>query len=200
MCLGLHHNLNRSTVISPVARQHRIRLWWTIYICDRMWGSKLGQAPCVRDDDITVDLPSMVGLNGDDAKEFPDPDYILARISLAKITGNIIRNIYSRGKPPPFVQSVNQVLRDLNLWMATLPDSVRLGVGRRSPERPILSLHLSFNQVCSLPSLVRTKLTFCSLSSLPLDQCYSMYLNKSESDHPPQTTTLPRTSQQSHQH
>lgn len=146
MSLGLHHNLPQTTKISAVQRQHRVRLWWTVYICDRMWGSKLGQPLAVRDDDITVDLPSMEGLTQEEGAEFFQLEYLLARISLAKITGDLIRTIYTRGKSPPFVQSVRQILRDLNSWMATLPDSIRLNQNGRSTERHLLSLHLSFNQ------------------------------------------------------
>ena len=133
--------------MDPVARQHRVRIWWTIYICDRMWGSKLGHPLMIPDSDITVDLPSFSGLTGEERIEFPDPEYIIASIKIAKIAGNIITNIYSRGRSPPFINSVQKVLRDLNVWMADLPDSIRLAEAGGCTPRHVVSLHLSFNQV-----------------------------------------------------
>ena len=101
----------------------------------------------IPDSDITVDLPSFSGLTGDERIEFPDPEYIIASIKLAKIAGNIITNIYSRGRSPPFINSVQKVLRDLNVWMADLPDSIRLAEAGGCTPRHVVSLHLSFNQV-----------------------------------------------------
>jgi proline utilization trans-activator len=147
MTIGLHHNLPHTVVIDPVVRQHRVRLWWTIYICDRMWGSKLGHPLIIQDSDISVDLPSMLDLNDRERAMFPDPDYIISSIKLARIAGSIISTIYCRGQPPPFVQSVQKILRDLNGWVATLPNPIKLAqVGGFTP-RHIVSLHLSFNQV-----------------------------------------------------
>ncbi|KFZ16540.1 hypothetical protein V502_05055 [Pseudogymnoascus sp. VKM F-4520 (FW-2644)] len=146
LTLGLHHNFPRTIVMDPVARQHRVRIWWTIYICDRMWGSKLGHPLMIPDRDITVDLPSFSGLTNEERAEFPDPDYIIASIKLAKIAGNIITTVYCRGHPPPFIQSVQKVLGDLNAWMADLPDTIRLAKAGGCTPRHVVSLHLSFNQ------------------------------------------------------
>ncbi|PVH70848.1 fungal-specific transcription factor [Cadophora sp. DSE1049] len=145
LTIGLHHNLPGSIALDPVARQHRVRIWWTIYICDRMWGSKLGHPLMIPDRDITVDLPSISGLTEEANAEFSDLSYIIASIKLARIAGEIVTNIYCRGKPPPFVQSVQRILRDLNAWMTALPESVRLSGSGSSP-RHVVSLHLSFNQ------------------------------------------------------
>lgn len=134
--------------MDPVARQHRVRIWWTIYICDRMWGSKSGHPLMIPDRDITVDLPSFSGLSDEERTAFPDPDHIIASIKLAKIAGNIITTVYCRGHPPPFIQSVQKVLGDLNAWMAALPDSIRLAETASCTSRHVVSLHLSFNQVC----------------------------------------------------
>ncbi|KFY20444.1 hypothetical protein V491_03713 [Pseudogymnoascus sp. VKM F-3775] len=111
-----------------------------------MWGSKVGHPLMIPDRDITVDLPSFSSLTDEEKTEFPDPDYIIASIKLAKIAGSIITTVYCRGHPPPFIQSVQKVLGDLNEWMAALPDSIRLSeIGGCTP-RHVVSLHLSFNQ------------------------------------------------------
>lgn len=101
----------------------------------------------IPDRDITVDLPSFSGLTNEERTEFPDPDHIIASIKLAKIAGNIITTVYCRGHPPPFIQSVQKVLGDLNAWMADLPDTIRLAKAGGCTPRHVVSLHLSFNQV-----------------------------------------------------
>ncbi|RDW58361.1 hypothetical protein BP5796_12291 [Coleophoma crateriformis] len=146
MTLGMHNNLPQSVAIEPIARQHRIRLWWTIYICENMWASKLSQRLKLRISDITVDLPTMGGLSLKEQEEFSDPEYIIASVKLATITGDILSKIYCRRNPPPFVQSVQAVLRDLKAWMARLHDGVRLNTSSTPNIRHIVSLHLSFNQ------------------------------------------------------
>lgn len=147
MSLGMHYNLPQSVAIDPIARQHRIRLWWSIYICESMWASKLGQPLMIRISDITADLPTMQGLSLKEQEEFSDPNYIVASINLATITGDIVSKIYCRRNPPPFVQSVQAVLRDLKAWMAELPDGIRLNTGNTPNLRHLVSLYLSFNQV-----------------------------------------------------
>ncbi|KAH6703133.1 fungal-specific transcription factor [Leptodontidium sp. MPI-SDFR-AT-0119] len=145
LTIGLHHNLPGSIALDPVAREHRVRIWWTIYICDRMWGSKLGHPLMIPDTNITVDLPSNSMLTEEAKAEFSDPAYIIASIKLARIAGEIVTSIYCRGHPPPFIQSVQRILRSLNAWMAALPESVRLSKSGSSA-RHVVSLHLSFNQ------------------------------------------------------
>jgi hypothetical protein len=39
-------------------RQRRVRIWWTVYIFDRMWGSKMGLLVLILDEDTYVDMPS----------------------------------------------------------------------------------------------------------------------------------------------
>lgn len=145
--MGLHHSLPNNTGVSPLIKEHRICLFWTIYCCDRFWSSKLGYPVGIVDTDIGVGLPSRPDLNEADRAELPDTDYILASIRLARIAGNIIGSIYRINNPPPFVPTVQKVLRELNAWIADLAVSVRLGKDGGPQSRPVVSIHLSFNQV-----------------------------------------------------
>lgn len=112
-----------------------------------MWASKLGQPLGIQDNDISVDLPSIQDVSENEKGELPDSGFVLASIELARIAGNIINTIYCRNKPPPFVQSVQKILRSLKKWVATLPANVRLGTHGGTTARHITALHLSFNQV-----------------------------------------------------
>lgn len=109
----------------------------------------MGYPVVIQDEDISVDYPSLAGLNDLQADEFsPSTEYITTGIKLARIAGNIVSNIYSRRKPgPPFVQSVQKILSDLKVWVASLPESLKLDEEGISIGRPrnIISLHLAFN-------------------------------------------------------
>lgn len=110
----------------------------------------------IRDEDIDVQLPSMLGLSVVEQEEFYDSDYILAHIKLSKITGSIINDLYQitqQGQPNPnkFEHSVQRILGDLRNWQTHLPTQVKVDF-RASPtysSRTCASLHLHFGQVSS---------------------------------------------------
>jgi hypothetical protein len=147
--IGLNHNIPESQLIDPVERQHRVRIWWTIYIFDRMWGSKMGMPSQILDDDIHVDMPSRTSPAQLHDEQFSDPEYQTANIELARIVGETIAKLYSRRKySETFLQRVQKLLKALKNWVDTLPDHLRLN--ENDPEmntKHISSLHLAFNQV-----------------------------------------------------
>ncbi|GFF43806.1 uncharacterized transcriptional regulatory protein C3C7.04 [Aspergillus udagawae] len=146
--IGLNHNIPESQLIDPVERQHRVRIWWTIYIFDRMWGSKMGMPSQILDDDIHVDMPSRISPAQLHDEQFSDPEYQTANIELARIVGETIAKLYSRRKySETFLQRVQKLLKALKNWVDTLPDHLRLN--ENDPEmntKHISSLHLAFNQ------------------------------------------------------
>jgi proline utilization trans-activator len=142
--MGMHLNIPESLLSDRAAREHRVRIWWSAYIFDRTWASKLGHPVSVHDDDIDVDLPCSDGFAGHE--DFGDHEYILRSIELARLTGRIIPSIYGRRRQlKPFSQRVQQALSDLTSWVESLPDHLRED-GMASPSN-IIYLHLTFNQV-----------------------------------------------------
>ncbi|KAL3476268.1 fungal-specific transcription factor domain-containing protein [Aspergillus californicus] len=148
LCIGLNHNIPESHIIDPVERQHRIRVWWTIYIFDRMWGSKMGLPSQILDDDIHLDMPSRILPAQVYEEQFSDAEYLKANIKLARIVGETIAKLYSRRKyNETFLQRVQKLLKALKNWVDTLPEHLRLNADE--PEmnlKHITSLHLAFNQ------------------------------------------------------
>ena len=148
LTIGLNHNISESQVKDPVERQHRVRIWWTIYIFDRMWGSKMGLPVSILDEDIYVDMPSDTSLQDHD-EQFSDTEYMVASIGLARIAGDTIAKIYSRRKyNETFLQRVQTLLKSLKSWVEALPEHIKLNSEDFSlTPKHIISLHLSFNQV-----------------------------------------------------
>lgn len=169
LTIGLNHNILESQVIDPVERQHRIQIWWTIYIFDRMWGSKMGLPMQILDDDIHVDMPSTISPRWRHEEELSDSDYMTANIKLARIVGETITKLYSRRKyQETFLQRVQKILKALKHWVETLPESLRLNMeDLESSKKPIVSLHLSFNQCVILttrPTLLHLLMTLSKKS------------------------------------
>lgn len=147
LTIGLHQNIRESDLPDKAARQHRIRVWWTIYVVDHLLGAKFGYPTFIRDDDIDVDLPSdLPCMKGDD---MISADYLVASIKLGKIAGVIITNLYSRKRlEQTFSQRVHKIFRDLRNWFETLSPELQLRNNASvQVARHILFLHLTFNQV-----------------------------------------------------
>ncbi|KAL2817368.1 fungal-specific transcription factor domain-containing protein [Aspergillus granulosus] len=148
LCIGLNHNIPESQCIDPVERQHRVRIWWTIYIFDRMWASKMGLPSQILDDDIHLDMPSSISPSHIYEEQFSDAEYIQANIKLARIVGDTTAQVYSRRKyNETFLQRVQKLLKALKNWVDTLPEQLRLNVNEPELNRKhITSIHLAFNQ------------------------------------------------------
>lgn len=146
LTLGLHHDIPECQCPNPVDRQHRIRLWWVIYVFDRMYGSKVGFPIQLADDDIFVELPSDVP-SDDREEQFSDTRFLIASIQLARITGQVIEKLYSRKKQADsFLQREQTLLLALKQWFQGLPPHIRLNRDGYIPKN-VVSLHLQFNQV-----------------------------------------------------
>ncbi|KAE8152897.1 fungal-specific transcription factor domain-containing protein [Aspergillus avenaceus] len=145
LILGLNHNIPARQCTNPVEREHRVRLWWAIYIFDRMYTSKIGFPLQIRDEDIYVDLPTDVTCPGAE-DQFSDTAYLVSSIRLARIIGQIIDKLYSR-KPhqESFLQREQQLLLALQDWVQNLPAHIKLPKDN-TPLKHIASLHLQFNQ------------------------------------------------------
>lgn len=149
--MGLHLNVPESQLSDAGAREHRNRVWWTAYIFDRMWASKLGHPISVRDDVIEVDLPSNPNVKNS-VDDFRDCAYFVASIRLARLSGGILHSIYSRkAEQKSLSQRVQEALKDLRQFVQDLPSHLHIesSDSTEPSPRPIsLSLNLSFNQVC----------------------------------------------------
>ncbi|KAL4950299.1 fungal-specific transcription factor domain-containing protein [Aspergillus filifer] len=187
LCIGLNHNIPESQVIDPFERQHRVRIWWTIYIFDRMWASKMGLPSQILDDDIHLDMPAAIEPKSEYEEQFTDAEFIRANINLARIVGETTAKVYSRRRyNETFLQRVQKLLRCLKEWVDTLPVHLRLNVD--DPEmnaKHVTSIHLAFNQ-CVILTTRPTLLHLLKLNETtttpkdPLDKTTQPLLTLSE--------------------
>lgn len=163
LTLGLHRTIPEDQGLDPVDREHHIRVFWTVYIFDRLTSSKAGLPLTIRDEDIDIQMPSSKNLSPAELDEFAPPEHLIANIKLSKISGNIIGDLYripGGRRDSAFVQSVHKILTNLRAWDKTLVPELKLNpnVIPCYPARPIASLHLHFNQVCLHTSVIQSRI------------------------------------------
>ncbi|KAJ5122644.1 fungal-specific transcription factor domain-containing protein [Penicillium atrosanguineum] len=144
LSLGLNYNVPQTQNLHPVEREHRVRIWWTIYVLDRYWGSKSGFPVQIHDDDVHVDLPSASASEAY-SEQFSDAAYQTAGIKLAEITGHTTREIYSRKKSAEsFLQREQKLLIQLKQWVQSLPEHIKLHPDKPNSKHTVL-IHLQFS-------------------------------------------------------
>ncbi|PVH68285.1 hypothetical protein DL98DRAFT_599667 [Cadophora sp. DSE1049] len=165
MTLGLHHNIPAHINVNQTTRQHRLRIWWSIYYCDRVWGSlnidlvELGYALSIQDHSVSAEMPSFAGLDEKQQLDFVDPDYATATVKLARLVGDVMTNVYNRNQKQPFIHSVGEISKHLKEWKANLTESTRLLAGDLScvilVTRPVL-LYVLNQTIASKGTTCRT--------------------------------------------
>ncbi|KAJ6036337.1 fungal-specific transcription factor domain-containing protein [Penicillium herquei] len=144
LTLGFNYNVPRGHNLSLIEREHRVRIWWSIYILDRFWASKSGFPAQIHDDDIHVDLPSRLSCAGYE-DHFSDMTYQIAAIELARITGHVTKEIYTcKNSSESLLQREQKLLVQLRHWVNSLPEDLQLSSDRPHSKHTVL-LHLQFN-------------------------------------------------------
>ncbi|KAL4884911.1 fungal-specific transcription factor domain-containing protein [Aspergillus karnatakaensis] len=143
LSVGLHQNIPHEHCSDMIEREHRVRLWWTVYMFDRFWSLKLGLPLQVSEDDIQVDMPSDCDIDAF-SEEFVCSVEQVAYIKLARISGSIMRQIYARTvSAESFLQRLEMVMKNLNEYITCLPEHLRPHKGKPRSKNTI-RLHLQF--------------------------------------------------------
>ncbi|OAL48473.1 hypothetical protein IQ07DRAFT_543394 [Pyrenochaeta sp. DS3sAY3a] len=117
--LAISNGLARGLNTQPMKRSektHRIRLWWTIYMQERRLAAATGNPVGILDGNISTMLPS-------ESPGFPPVAALNVNIKLARLTGQIIQDVYS-----PTPRTERQFLQRVHDLVAKLAD-----VGKKVP-------------------------------------------------------------------
>jgi hypothetical protein len=147
--MGLHVEPRGSRDRSPLETEKRRRVWYSIYVLDRLLSLQLGRPPAINDDDCDVSLPSRAADSDIDwsggsassgqAKVLPDVergpsagDYFLAVIAFSRIVGRVLREVYGPGHDQITAEDMD-VTRELDkrlvAWKLGLPRRLRFDLG-----------------------------------------------------------------------
>ncbi|KAF5646495.1 transcriptional activator acu-15 [Fusarium tjaetaba] len=142
--IGLHVEQNDPQRLKGPGRllvERRRRIWYRIYVLDRLISLQLGRPPAIHEDYCHVPLPSRLG-DSDidwDGDEFPTMfegpsvgDYHLELISFSKIVSQVLRDLYSPRAGQNLTSDLfNTKELDVKLiqWKQSLPRTLRFDLG-----------------------------------------------------------------------
>lgn len=141
--LGLHQEPTSSS-LDQYAKEHRRRVWWSVYSLDRIHCVKSGNPITIHDDDIGVELPSRLPSE----PEFCPAVVLRHYTKLSQINGQIMTSIYRR-KPksgPSLMVAVQSIILALSQWQQELPDELRFEPIKLSTSRESVSTLLYYSQ------------------------------------------------------
>ncbi|KAF7564047.1 hypothetical protein G7046_g85 [Stylonectria norvegica] len=149
---GLLQGQNTSPALDEAAREHRRRVWWSIYSLDRILSVKSGNPIAIQDEDIGVDLPSR--LPGE--AEYCPAIVLRHYTQLSRILGHVHMTIYRKaGKDSPksgkhLMASVQSIILALSKWNRDLPDELRFDPAKLSINRESVSTFAHYYQCINM--------------------------------------------------
>lgn len=122
--LGLHQEVD-DPGMDIVEREHRRRVWWSVYSMDRILSVKSGNPISIHDEDIDVAWPGPIpGVDPD----LSPPRVLSHYTQLSRILGRIGGEIYrkKRTSGTNLLTSVQSIMNDLADWLRGVPPELRI--------------------------------------------------------------------------
>lgn len=135
LILGWHvdadsENLNRFEL------EHRRRIWWTVYMYERMLSSKAGLPLSFADDSVSTELPYDFKIDLDDFPRdendvrgyyiFPSAEYINNCVTITQINAIILSSLYTKQPTANILPVVSDLVQRLLNWKLALPDFLQV--------------------------------------------------------------------------
>lgn len=135
LILGWHvdadkENLNRFEL------EHRRRIWWTVYMYERMLSSKAGLPLSFADASVSTELPSDFDMRlvdfPKDEKDvrgyyiFPPNEYIKNCVTITQINAIILSALYTKQPTVNILPVVSDLVHKLLSWKNSLPDFLKV--------------------------------------------------------------------------
>jgi hypothetical protein len=144
--IGLHQD-KVSTMQTPLARELRKRLWWTLYAFEQMQVSSYDRPSAIEHPGSKISCPNerIIGM-----ASYCPPDYCKWFNRLVVHLGSACRapkTIKARSSEESYVGPLSPaaaVLRDMERWQDTIPQHLRMEALATAPpafQRPLLLLH-----------------------------------------------------------
>lgn len=146
--LGLHQEVPDNATLKAADREHRRRVWWSIYSLDRILSLKSGNPIAIADEDIGVRVPSQLPGEAEDS-----PVVVLRYYTeLSRILGEITTLIYRRTShtAQSLTTAVHSILLSLTRWEDSLPKALRLELDKGKLSRESISTFLHYYQCINM--------------------------------------------------
>jgi proline utilization trans-activator len=125
LILGLHVDAEKET-LSRFELEHRRRLWWTVYMYERMLSSKAGLPLSLTDNSIGTELPDDFDMtNPPPSCEhyiFPEAEYITNCVKITQINAKILSCLYQKQPDSNILPVLAEIVGQLIQWKQNLPE------------------------------------------------------------------------------
>lgn len=116
--------------------EHRRRIWWTVYMYERMLSSKAGLPLSFADDSVSTELPYDFNVDLQDFPRdendvrgyyiFPSSDYINNCVTITQINAVILSSLYTKQPTANILPVVSDLVQRLFRWKNALPEFLRV--------------------------------------------------------------------------
>lgn len=135
LILGWHvdadsENLNRFEL------EHRRRIWWTVYMYERMLSLKAGLPLSFADDSVSTEFPVDISMALDDFPKdendvrgffvFPPAEYINNCVIITQINAMILLSLYTKQPTINILPVVSDLVQKLMTWKTALPEFLKV--------------------------------------------------------------------------
>ncbi|KAH3900112.1 Put3p SCDLUD_003079 [Saccharomycodes ludwigii] len=135
LILGWHVDAERDT-LTRFELEHRRRIWWTVYMFERMLSSKAGLPLSFMDNTISTEFPSDFDMSNPPSHcehyVFPESDYIVNCIKITQINAKILSKLYQRQPTSNILPILKGIIFDLLQWRSNLPDFLQVNFDAES--------------------------------------------------------------------
>lgn len=129
LILGMHVDAQRET-LTRFELEHRRRLWWTVYMFERMLSSKAGLPLSFTDNTISTELPGDFDMSkpppGCEHYIFPEAEYIINCVKIVRINAQILNKLYQHQPNTNILAALKSAVKQLLQWRNNLPDFLQV--------------------------------------------------------------------------
>lgn len=143
LILGLHVD-SQSDTLSRSEIEHHRRLWWTVYMFERMLSSKAGLPLSFTDYTISTALPADID---DETAEDKNNHYVFRKaelisncVTIVKINAQILSKLYQRQPETNIIITLKVVIKQLLEWRNNLSDSLQVDFTQKDEDFKISRL------------------------------------------------------------
>lgn len=135
LILGWHVDAEKHS-LDKFELEHRRRLWWTVYMYERMLSSKAGLPLSFSDDSVSTEMPSDIDMTIPDFPKddkdvrnyyiFPSGEYINNCVTITQINAIILSCLYTKQPTINILPVVSDLVHRLMRWKNNLPDFLKI--------------------------------------------------------------------------
>lgn len=150
--MGMHRSFG-ADALHPHVRELRNRLWWSVYVAERIFSIEMGRPLAINDAEIDaplpVEMPEWKDLSGRPSMRI---DGLIAMVRLCRLLGKIVDNVYCK---PAFGEGTiisprvfERLQKEIEQSRRDLPERLRVRPGRpgHTPPRSVAHIFLAYEQ------------------------------------------------------